>query len=152
MSDLFAAFGIDWRLLLVNGVNFGLLLLGLWYFLYKPLTSVLEARRQKMAQGVHDAEAAAHELGKIEEARAGLLAQAGKEADEVVSRARALGAEKQRALVEAGEANAATLLTEAEAQAKQLKEETIAQSKQEVAKLIVLGMERVALEGSTSKK
>lgn len=34
-----------------------------------------------MAQGVHDAEAAAHELGKIEEARAGLLAQAGKEAE-----------------------------------------------------------------------
>ena len=142
MSDLFAAFGIDWRLLLVNGVNFGLLLLGLWYFLYKPLTNMLEARRQKLIQGVRDAETAAHELSKIEESRAGVLAQAGKEADEVVSRARALGAEKQRALVEAGEANAAALLSEAEAGAKQLKEEAIAQSKQEVAKLIVLGMER----------
>lgn len=152
MSDLFAAFGIDWRLLLVNGVNFGLLLLGLWYFLYKPLTQMLESRRQKMAQGVRDAETAAHELKKIEEARTDLLAQAGKEADEVVSRARVLGAEKQRALVEAGEANAATILSDAEAQAKQLKEEAIAQSKQEVAKLIVLGMERTALEASPSKK
>jgi len=146
MSDLFAAFGIDWRLLLVNGVNFGLLLLGLWYFLYKPLTSMLEARRQKMADGIRDAEAAAHELRKIEEARTDLLAQAGKEAETLVSRARALGAEKQRALVEAGEANAATLLTEAAAQAVQLKEEAIAQSKQEVAKLIVLGIERTGAQ------
>ncbi len=144
MSDLFAAFGIDWRLLLVNGINFGLLLLGLWYFLYKPLTQMLESRRQKMAQGVRDAEAAAHQLQKIESERADLLAQAGKEADEVVSKARALGAEKQRALTEAGEANAAALLTQAEAQAQQLKVEAIEQSKQEVAKLIVLGMERVA--------
>ncbi len=144
MSDLFAAFGIDWRLLLVNGINFGLLLLGLWYFLYKPLTQMLESRRQKMAQGVRDAEAAAHQLQKIESERADLLAQAGKEADDVVSKARALGAEKQRALTEAGEANAAALLTQAEAQAQQLKVEAIEQSKQEVAKLIVLGMERVA--------
>lgn len=144
MSDLFAAFGIDWRLLLVNGINFGLLLLGLWYFLYKPLTTMLESRRQKMAQGVRDAEAAAHQLHKIESERADLLAQAGKEADDVVSKARALGAEKQRALTEAGEANAAALLTQAEAQAQQLKAEAIEQSKQEVAKLIVLGMERVA--------
>lgn len=144
MSDLFAAFGIDWRLLLVNGINFGLLLLGLWYFLYKPLTTMLESRRQKMAQGVRDAEAAAHQLHKIESERADLLAQAGKEADDVVSKARALGAEKQRALTEAGETNAAALLTQAEAQAQQLKAEAIEQSKQEVAKLIVLGMERVA--------
>jgi len=152
MSDLFAAFGIDWRLLLVNGVNFGLLLLGLWYFLYKPLTQMLESRRQKMAQGIHDAEAAAHELSQIEASRAAVLAEAGKEADDVVSRARALGAEKQRALVEAGEANAAALLSEAEAGAKQLKEEAIAQSKQEVAKLIVLGIERAAGDASPSKK
>lgn len=152
MSDLFAAFGIDWRLLLVNGVNFGLLLLGLWYFLYKPLTQMLESRRQKMAQGIRDAEAAAHELSKIEASRAAVLAEAGKEADDVVSRARALGAEKQRALVEAGEANAAALLSEAEAGAKQLKEEAIAQSKQEVAKLIVLGIEHAAGDASPSKK
>lgn len=146
MSDLFAAFGIDWRLLLVNGVNFGLLLFGLWYFLYGPIVKMLEDRRQKLADGVRDAAAAAHELQKIESARADILARAGKDADDVVSNARAAGAEKQRALVEAGEASAAALLSEAEAQALQLKNDAIAESKQEVAKLIVLGMERMALQ------
>lgn len=107
---------------------------------------MLEDRRQKLADGVRDAAAAAHELQKIESARADILARAGKDADDVVSNARAAGAEKQRALVEAGEASAAALLSEAEAQALQLKNDAIAESKQEVAKLIVLGMERMALQ------
>lgn len=146
MSDLFAAFGIDWRLLLVNGINFGLLLFGLWYFLYGPIVKMLEDRRQKLADGVRDAEVAAHELQKIEESRTTLLAEAGKEAEALVSRARAAGAEKQRALIESGEASATALLTDAQIQAAQLKHDAITESKQEVAKLVVLGMERLALE------
>lgn len=143
MSDLFAAFGIDWRLLLVNGVNFGLLLLGLWYFLYGPLTRTLEDRRQKMAEGVRNAADAKKKLEDIEEARAGMLAQAGRDADEVVSKAVALGGDKQRTLLAQGEASAQAVLVAAAAQAEQMKREAIAESKQEVAKLIVLGMERI---------
>ena len=37
MNELFAAFGIDWKLLLAQGVNFGIVLVALWYFLYRPV-------------------------------------------------------------------------------------------------------------------
>jgi F0F1-type ATP synthase membrane subunit b/b' len=45
--------------------------------------------------------------------------------------------------VSASEASAQALLKDAEAQATELKREAIEQSKQEVAKLIVLGMEKM---------
>jgi F-type H+-transporting ATPase subunit b len=118
-------------------------MLALWYFLYGPLTRMLEERRQKVADGVRDAESAKHTLAEIERSRGVILAAAGTEADEVLKKSRAAAQEKERELVAAGEATAANILREAAAQAAELKAEAIAQSKQEVAKLVVLGVEKM---------
>ena|SRR3989344_3886627 len=142
MEQILTTFGIDWHLLLINAVNFGLLLAALWYFLYGPVMKMLEERRQRVVQGVRDAETATHRLSEIECSRAEVLARAGKEADSVLSAARAAGAAKERELVQKGEQAAALALREAEAAADEAKRRAIAESKQEVAKLIVLGMEK----------
>jgi F-type H+-transporting ATPase subunit b len=142
MSAIFTTFGIDWHLLLINAINFGLLLLGLWYFLYTPLMRMLEERRQKVAQGVADAQAAQQSLKEIEGTRASTLAQAGREADEVLARARNAAQAREREMLAHAEAAAASVVKEAEAQAKEAKARAVAESKQEVAKLIVLGMEK----------
>jgi len=142
MSAIFTTFGIDWRLLLVNAVNFGLLLLGLWYFLYTPLMRMLEERRAKVAKGVEDARAAEQTLKEIEGTRSATLSAAGKEADEVLARARSAGNAKEREMLAHAEAAAASVLKEADAQAKEARARAIEESKQEVAKLIVLGMEK----------
>lgn len=142
MSAVFAAFGIDWRLLLINSINFGVLLFALWYFLYAPLTKMMEERRQKVAQGVADAEAAAAKLADITHEQSALLSKAGAEADEVLAKARKAAEEKGRAMLAQSEAAAAASLKEAEAQAAALKADAIEESKKEVAKLVVLGMEK----------
>ena len=146
MSAIFTAFGIDWRLLIIDSVNFGLLLLALWYFLYGPLLRILDERRAKVAQGVYDAQAAADRLREIEQSRGEMLAAAGREADEVLAKSRAGGVAKQREITAAAEATAARMIAEAEAAAHGAKERAIAESKQEVAKLIVLGLERAVVE------
>lgn len=142
MDSILSAFGIDWRLLIIYSVNFGLLLTALWYFLYGPLTRIIEERRQLVAKGVTDAEAAAVKLQEIESARSNILADAGKEADEVLMKAREAAAAKQRELIAAGEAQAARMLSEAEMAAHDAKERSIEESKKEVAKLVVLGVEK----------
>ena len=143
MSAVFAAFGIDWRLLLIDSINFGVLLLALWYFLYTPLLRVLETRRQKVAQGVADAEAAELKLADIKSEEGTILSHAGAEADEVLAHARKAAEERSRAMLAASEATVAASLKEAEAQAEALKAEAIEESKKEVAKLVVLGMEKL---------
>ncbi len=144
MGQFLAAFGIDWRLLLINVINFGVLLYGLYYFLYHPLLKLLEDRRAKVQKGVHDAEAAAVALNQIESERSGMLADAGKEADEVLAKARANAQEKGQSMLAQSEVAAANMLKEAEAQAAALKVEAIEESKKEVAKLVVLGMEKLS--------
>lgn len=142
MDKILTTFGIDWHLLLINAINFGLLMLGLWYFLYTPMMRMLEVRREKVVQGVRDAEQAARELSLVEETRTQTLATAGKEADEIISHARAAGNAKNKEIVSAAEAASASILKDAEGQARELKEKAIVESKQEVAKLVVLGIEK----------
>ncbi|MEK7547160.1 MAG: F0F1 ATP synthase subunit B [Patescibacteria group bacterium] len=142
MEKILTVFGIDWRLLVINAINFGLLLLALRYFLYGPIMAVLENRRQKISEGVRNADLAERKLKKIEASRAEILAQAGKEADELLTHGREGGMAKEKELVAAGEAAAESLLKDAESRAKEMKVQAIAESKEEVAKLIVLGMEQ----------
>lgn len=142
MGQVFAAFGIDWRILLINALNFALLMLVLWYLLYGPLMRILEERRQKVVQGVKDAEAAQERLAEIENSRAQMLQKAGQEADEVVSKAHELGGEKEKQIIMQGEQTAASILKDAKAEAAELKHQAIEESKKEVAKLIVLGLEK----------
>lgn len=143
MESILHTFGIDWRLLLVNGVNFGLLMAGLSYFLYKPVLAMLEERRNKVAAGVRAADEAEKRLAQTADERAEVLARAGREADELVAAARAAATAKEHELVALGEAQAARRVAEAEAEARELKDKALQESKAEVAKLIVLGMQKV---------
>lgn len=144
MGQVLTTFGIDWRLLVINAVNFALVLGALWYFLYAPVMRMLEERRRKIVRGVEDAQAAARAREEIETSRGGILAHAGREADALIAAARAAGVRKQQELMAQAEVSAATVLHEAQAQAEEEKARAIAESKQEVAKLIVLGMEKLA--------
>src|SRR4051812_16548186 len=146
MQQVLSAFGIDWRLLLINSINFVLLLGVLWYYLYTPLLRVLSERARKVAQGVQDAEEAKEKLASAEMSRTELLTSAGKEADDVLARARKAATEKEREILNAGEMSAATILKDAEAAATELKAQALAESKSEVAKLIVLGVEKTLKE------
>ncbi len=142
MSAILTTFGIDWRLLLIQAANFGILLFGLWYFLYAPMMKTLEERRKKVSQGVVDAQAAEAKLHEIEGARTATLAEAGKEADSLISQAQSRATAREREILAHAQAAAASVVKDAEAQAAEAKARAMAESKGEVAKLIVLGMEK----------
>lgn len=152
MEQILTTFGIDWRLLAIHGANFGLLMALLWYFLYTPVLRMLEERRRTVTEGVEAAQKAQHELRDIESSRKSLLAQAGKEADEVLAQARASGAHKERELLARGEAAAEALVRDAQLQAREAQAEALRRAKEETAKLVVLGVEKMLQEAPVRKK
>ena len=56
MGDTLQVLGIQWLKLIAQFINFGLVMLILWKWAYKPVFSQLEARRQKIAEGMANAE------------------------------------------------------------------------------------------------
>ncbi len=143
MQALLDAFGINGSLLLAQAVNFGILLIALSYFLYKPILNMLDARQKKVAQGVQDAELAAEKLASADSVAAALVSTAETEADGIVAGAReTAGSEKTRILKEA-ETRAAAVAADADARAKETAAKVLRDSEKEVARLAVLAAEKV---------
>ena len=88
MSELFATFGVNWKLLLAQAVNFGLLLTVLTYFLYKPVLKIIDERREKVAEGVRKAEAATRRLQEAKTEGEGMVGEAARQAEGTVAEAR----------------------------------------------------------------
>ncbi len=117
MSQLLSQLGINWELLVSQGVNFLLLLVILRLFVYKPLLKVMHDRRQKIEEGITKAKMAderLHEVdvigkGKIREAETAALSIIKKTENDAKELEGKLFAEAKRK--EAAElANAQTLL------------------------------------------
>ncbi len=98
----------------------------------------------KVAKGVEDAQAAEVALKEIEGTRRDTLAKAASEADRLLSMVQKTSTEKGREILTLAEQNAARAVAEAEAQGEELKKQAIQESREEVAKMIVLGIEKLA--------
>lgn len=148
--EILHVFGIDWRLLIVQVVNFGVLMALLYVFLYGPLMKLIDERRAKIAKGVRDAEKAEHNLAQAEDERRAIVASAAKEADAMAERARSDAAAKEKELTDEAQAKAARLVAAAEAESVELRARALAGAKEEMARLIVLGAEK-ALQAAPKK-
>lgn len=145
MESLLDAFGIDWKLLIAQLVNFGVLFVALTYLLYKPVLKTLDERKAKIAQGVEDAERAAAAAATADSDAAEVVKGAEQEAEGIVSSARDLaGTEKARIMKEA-ETRAAAVAADAEARAAETSAKALRDSEKEIARLAVLAAEKVLL-------
>src|SRR3989344_5513235 len=66
MRQLLEQLGIDWHLLLSQGVNFFLLLIILRFFVYKPLLKLLHDRRARIEEGLTKADEADRRLREVD--------------------------------------------------------------------------------------
>ena len=143
MEQLITAFGIDVKLILIQILNFGILLGLLGYFLYKPILKVLAEREEKISQGMKDAEAAATAKASANEEKRTILSAAHKDAEEVGSKAKTYADEKAVVIAAEAQTKAESIIKNAEAKGLELKEQARKDSEAEVAKLAILAAEKV---------
>src|SRR3989338_2301217 len=149
MNELLTVFGVNWKLLLVQGVNFALLLAVLTYFLYKPVLRLIDERRQKIAEGVRTAEAAAVKLAEAQKKGDGIVGNASREAELLVKTARARAEEKGSEIVKSAEARAQGVLADAATRAEEAKRQAIKESEKEIARAAMLAAEKILLARSS---
>lgn len=142
MDQLFAAFGIDWKLLIAQAVNFGVLFGVLAWLLYKPVMKTLDERRVKVAQGVHDAEAAAKKLESAEGEAKEVVKQAAHEAEGIVASAREAATTEKVRIVKEAEARAAATDADADMRARETAARVLRESEKEIARLAILAAEK----------
>src|SRR5204862_5761502 len=95
INDIAKTFGVDWPHLGSQILSFGLVCTLLYFFAYKRVLAMLEERRQKIAEGLANAEKIKAELARTEAQRAEVLAQANTQATRLIEEARAAAAKVQ---------------------------------------------------------
>ena len=143
MSELFEVFGVNWKLLLMQAFNFGLLLVILTYFLYKPVLRIIDERREKVAEGVRNTEEALQKLAASETEGKEIVISASREAERIVALARESAEEKGSGLVREAEARAEALLKDADARAAEAQRQALSRSEKEIAQAAMLAAEKV---------
>jgi F-type H+-transporting ATPase subunit b len=146
MDAIISAFGIDGRLIIIQLINFFILMGALGYFLYTPILNVLKAREEKIAQGIADAEAAAAAREGAETEKSEILTAAHQSAEEVTSRAKIIADEKAEAILADARAKAEASEREAVKSAERLRAQIKAEAEAEIAKTALLATEKLLRE------
>ena len=81
-------FGFDWKIFFSQVISFVIVALVLRRFAYKPILGILEERRQRIAEGLLNAEKIKQQLAEAEQRHAEILAKANAQAQKMIDEAR----------------------------------------------------------------
>ena len=133
MSEL----GIDWKMLIAQLISFSIVFFILWRFAYKPIFTLLQLRREKIAQGLANAEKSRAQLAKTEADRQKTLADAGDQANRLIDEARSAAAKVREVETQKAIAAAEQIIAKAREAAAQDHARMLDELKREVGRLVV---------------
>lgn len=138
-----SALGIDVRVLVLQVINFAILLVLLRWFAYKPVIALLDSRRKKIEEGLAAAERSVQQEAEMKEKEKKILDHAREEAHLTITAAKAEAQELREAEKAKLEQE---LVKEAERHMEQLQaehERVRTQFKQSLGALVVQATEKV---------
>jgi F-type H+-transporting ATPase subunit b len=136
-KNIAETFGVDWRQLISQIISFCLVAALLYFFAYKRILQVLEERRQRIADGLANADKIKAELARTEASRLEVMHQANVQANKVIEEARAAAArileqESQKAI-----ATAEQIIAKAKEATAQDHDRMLTELRREVGRLVV---------------
>ncbi len=150
MESIIETFHIDWRLLIAQVINFGVVAAVLWFFALKPLTSVMTERTKTIEKSLEDAKAAALRLQEADTEKAAMIKEARLQAQEVITAGQVQAAEAQAQAIERAREQVKKVVEESRAQIKAEQQQMITDAKAQVADVVVAAT--AAILGETVDK
>ncbi len=144
--------GINWKIFLAQLVNFGIVLLVLRRFVYRPLLKTMKRREEKIAQGLADAEKYEASLVDLEKTRVARAAESRAAATELLTKAAAQAAEAKQALLAQAESAAQKLKAQTQVELQEEKEQMLRSARGELADLVAGSVEKIIQAKLDSKK
>ena len=149
-----AASGLQINLfwIIVAALNFILLLVILSVFAFGPLRRILDERRERIEQGLRDAEQARQDRERAEADRLAALQEARREANEILTRAQKVAEESRERDLAATREELERIRTRAAADLEAEKQRAIGELRAEVADLALRAAGRVVGETMTGDR
>lgn len=143
---------LDLFWIILSSGNFILLLVLLYLFAFKPLNRVLDERRERIEQGLKDAEEARRQREQAAEEHRRELNEARREAGEIITRAQKVADESAAQLVATARDESQRIVERGRAEVGAEKDRAIAEIRAEVADLAIRAAGRVVGESLDGKR
>jgi F-type H+-transporting ATPase subunit b len=137
VTKIAETFGVDGPHLVAQIISFAIVCLVLYLFAYKRVLSMLEERRQRIAEGLANAEKIKAELARAEVQRQEIMSQANTHATKLIEEARAAAARVQEQETQKAIATAEQIIAKAREAAAADHARMLAELKREVGRLVV---------------
>lgn len=110
MEQFVTQFGIDWKLMIAQLINFAIVFFVLKKFAYRPILKLLDERKKKIEDGLTFAEKAKNELASIEVLKSEEMVKAKNQGMEIVKASEISAGKVRDEIVASGEAEKQKLL------------------------------------------
>jgi F-type H+-transporting ATPase subunit b len=151
VGEAFNALGISWQSLIAQLINFGILFLLLYFFAYKRILKMLDARSAKVKESMEQTEHIKQQADRAEEESKRRIEMAAKEGQELIGRAARAGDETRRQAQELARQDAEVLVARARSEIQRERDESIGELRKEFADLTIAAAEKV-ISRSLDKK
>lgn len=146
MDELLNNFGVDWKLLLAQFINFAILFVVLRKFAYKPIVGMLRKRREDIEKGIRFTKEAEENLKSVGEKEKQIIEEAKGQALDIVNESQNIAKEKKEEAIKETVKKAEGIILDAKRAAEQEKlkmDEAVFGSAEN---LIKIGLEKVLLK------
>jgi F-type H+-transporting ATPase subunit b len=130
-------FGLDWPHFIAQIISFSLVAFLLFKLAYKPILTVLEERRQRIAEGLANADKIKQELARTQAMSQEVLQKANAQATKLIEEARAAAARVQEQETQKAIAQAEQIITKAREATVLERQTMLTDLKREVVGLVV---------------
>jgi len=144
--ELLKAFGVNYKILIAQLINFSILFFVLYKFGYKPIFQFLEDRRKRIKEGVEMAEKMEIALSEALAEKNTIIANAKKEAAVVLEKADEIANKRKGEMVEKAREEIGHVINQEKEKMRLEKAQTLKEIKDEIADLIAISLEKILEE------
>ncbi len=144
--EILELFGIDWKLMLAQLINFLIVVFVLWRFAIKPLIKTMDKRNAEIKKGLDDAEEARQRLIQVEQEVEEKFKQARLEAQKIIDSANQHASQIKKEEMEKTRAEVEQMMKRAEERIKAEHKAMLDGAKEELAELVSSALEKILTE------
>ncbi|MFC1638965.1 F0F1 ATP synthase subunit B [Patescibacteria group bacterium] len=143
-AGIAATLGVDWKLFLAQLINFGLVLLVIWKWVYRPLLKALDERSKKIERGLMDAEESKKLLENAEEERAKVVTESRLKAKEIIESAESDAKKRRDEMISGAKSEVERVVGDGKKRLRDEQAAMVEEARKQVADLVLAATEKVA--------
>lgn len=151
-KDPIALLGLDWKLFIAQLINFGIVVLVLWKWVFIPASRALEKRTKKIEDSLANADSIQKEKNEFESWKDGEILKSKKQASEIIKSAQDEAVAVKKSEIEAAKKEQFEIIENTKLRLRREQDVAVKNAKEEIADLIIVATEKIIKQKLNSEK